>query len=109
MTVDASPGTLQQAGNKHTCTAVCSLSTLLTWAIPYICHAVLWRAMLCCDLLLCTGLEDGARLPEPVQVDPGAAEHTALAANLAKLPNSLTAALDAWQDDKKLQVSTERG
>jgi hypothetical protein len=54
----------------------------------------------CC----CVGLEAGSRLPSNLQLDPGTSYNAALAATMQKLPSSLTQALNAWDDNDKLQV-----
>lgn len=51
-----------------------------------------------------TGLEEGAALPPPHQVDPGAPCNAAITKQLQQLPSTLDGALQALQRDEKLQV-----
>lgn len=53
------------------------------------------------------GLEEGARLPAPFQLDPGSSHNARLAASMQKLPTSLSQALNGWDTDTKLQVGPD--
>jgi hypothetical protein len=50
------------------------------------------------------GLEGGRLLPAELQCDPGTSGNAAMAEQLQRLPDSLTAALECWGSDTQLQV-----
>jgi hypothetical protein len=46
-------------------------------------------------------------LPAELQCDPGTSGNAAVASQLQRLPDSLTAALECWGSDTRLQVGRE--